>query len=397
MSAAPSVTPYASLAGAIVARRYRLLHLLGAGSVGLVFLAESVDGMSRVALKLLRPELVGDASVRARFLEEGRLASLVVHPNIARVLDFGTAEDGSPFLVMELLEGVPLSAYTEARTRMPAAQAQTLLYGVLSGLSAAHARGIVHRDLKPANIFLHRAPDGSTLVKLLDFGVAKVMDQAGGMGVRTKSGILLGTPAYMSPEQVVSAREVDARTDLFSAGVVFYELVTGRECFPARTEFERLSSIVHRPVEPVEHIDPALARFSSFLAHALAKDPNDRFPTADAMAHALAACGAHEALAPLASAEDEVTRAKAAGGGTLQSALAPVIPDPVPTEVTVVPPRTSEHGTLPSSGSLDFSRPNGTRKGRRERFAVPAMQAAGFVVAAFLLGIAFGFVLARGF
>ena len=134
---------------------------------------------------------------------------------------------------MELLEGVPLSAYTRSGGRVPLAQAATILQGILAGLGAAHAQGIVHRDLKPENVFLAREPNGAFTAKILDFGIAKVMDAAGGMGNEDDApGVLLGTPAYMSPEQIKNAKDVDARADLWSAGVMLYEMLTGSRRVP---------------------------------------------------------------------------------------------------------------------------------------------------------------------
>ncbi|HTQ43084.1 MAG TPA: serine/threonine-protein kinase, partial [Polyangiaceae bacterium] len=261
------------LTGAVLSRRWRLLHKLGDGGMGEVYAAEPVEGGARVAIKLLRPEFLGDAQVLARFLEEGSLCTRLVHPNIARMLECAGAEDGSPYLVMELLEGVPLSAYTQNGGRIPVAQAVPILQGILAGLAAAHAQGVIHRDLKPDNVFLTRAPDGTFAVKVLDFGIAKVMDAAGGMGQRTRTGMLLGTPAYMSPEQVKSARDVDARADLWSAGVMFYEMLTGRVAFPAPTEYARLSAVMHATPDPLDKVDPILAPVAPVVARAMAKDP----------------------------------------------------------------------------------------------------------------------------
>jgi serine/threonine-protein kinase len=173
------------------------------------------------------------------------------------------------------------------------AQAVPILQGILAGLAAAHAQNIVHRDLKPDNVFLTRAADGTFVVKVLDFGIAKVMDAAGGMGSRTRTGMLLGTPAYMSPEQVKSARDVDQRADLWSAGVMFYEMLTGRVAFPAPTEYARLAAVLSVEPEPVERVDPSLAPLAPFIARALKKDREERFPSALEMARALAAAVPH--------------------------------------------------------------------------------------------------------
>jgi serine/threonine-protein kinase len=281
-----------SLVGAVLSRRFRLTQELGRGGMGAVYAAEMVDGGKLVAVKILHPQFIGDVQVLQRFLEEGRTCMRLEHPNILRVHECNTAEDGSSYLVMDLLEGVPLSAYTKNGGRVSVAHGVPILLGMLAGLEHAHARGVVHRDLKPGNVFLAREPEGLFSVKLLDFGIAKVMDIAGGMGNKTKTGMLLGTPAYMSPEQIKSAKDVDSRADLWSAGVMFYEMLTGRTAFPAPTEYARLSAVLQSTPEPVESIDPTLAVLSSFIARALQKDPAERFQTARDMALAVRAAAA---------------------------------------------------------------------------------------------------------
>jgi serine/threonine-protein kinase len=234
------------------------------------------------------------------------------------------------------------------------AHAVPILQGMLAGLEAAHAQGVVHRDLKPGNVFLAREPQGLFAVKLLDFGIAKVMDVAGGMGNKTKTGMLLGTPAYMSPEQIKSAKDVDARADLWSAGVMFYEMLTGRTAFPAPTEYARLSAVLQYDPEPVETIDPELAILGPFLARALQKDPEARFQTAREMSlslHAAASAAANErksqpnepasrvVVAPLSRLPD---RAWVDG-----SAVASVVPSGAPSQ----PPAPS--GTTPTPAPID--------------------------------------------
>jgi serine/threonine protein kinase len=283
------------LVGAVLSRRWKLVRLLGEGGMGEVYAAEPVGGGPHVAVKILRPEYLTEPQVLSRFLEEAQLCMRLIHPNIVRMLESTSAEDGSPYLVMELLDGVPLGAYTDNGGRVPVAQAVPILQGILAGLAAAHAQGVVHRDLKPDNAFLTRAPDGTFVVKVLDFGIAKVMEAAGGMGNRTRTGMLLGTPGYMSPEQIKNARNVDQRADLWSAGVMFYEMLTGRVAFPAPTEYARLTAVLASEPEPIERVDPALAPLVPFLKRALAKNRDERFGSALEMARALAAAAPHAA------------------------------------------------------------------------------------------------------
>ncbi len=284
-SAGPSFDQ--SLVGAVLSRRFRLTQELGRGGMGAVYAASPLDGSAPVAIKMLHPAYLDDEQVRQRFVEEGHTCIRLVHRNILRMHEVLTAEDGSPYLVMDLLEGVPLSAYTKNGGRIAIVHAVPILQGILSGLGAAHDQGIVHRDLKPGNVFLARDDAGLFVVKILDFGIAKVMDVAGGMGSRTRTGMLLGTPAYMSPEQITSAKDVDARADLWSAGVMFYEMVTGRTAFPAPTEYARLSAVLQTNPEPIERVDPSLATMAGFLSRSLLKDRALRFQSAGEMAHAL--------------------------------------------------------------------------------------------------------------
>ncbi len=281
-----------NMGGTIIARRYRLLHALDAGSMGAVFAAEKIKTGERVAVKMLLPEFQNSPDLIQRFLDEARAAQRLVHPNIVQVFDYGQSDDGLPFIVMELLEGVPVSAYLVEGAHIPMSHAVHIIQGLLAGLGLAHSRNVVHRDLKPANVFLARGANGKFEVKVLDFGIAKVMDMAGGMGSRTKTGIFLGTPAYMSPEQIVKPKTVDARSDLWSVGVMMYKMVTGRPPFQGQAEVDRLASILHDTPEPVEKIDPQLQPIAQFMVRALEKEPSKRFQSAEEMAAALSAGGA---------------------------------------------------------------------------------------------------------
>jgi len=299
-----SASPNDALIGTVLANRYRLFRCLGSGGMGSVYAATELEMEQQVAIKVIHREFLTDPGVLARFLEEGRTCQKLVHPNIVRVFDMGHGtEENIPFLVMELLEGVPLGAYTKNGGRVPLAQAVHILQAVLSGLAAAHAEGIVHRDLKPDNVFLSRQANGQFVVKILDFGIAKVMDEAGGMGKRTRTGMLLGTPAYMSPEQIKNSKDVDPRSDLFSLGVLFYEMLSGRPAFPAPNEFAKLTAVLSTEPEPIERIDPQLAFLSPFLARAVHKDRQRRFQSAAEMLHALASVLGHEAPRERAQAQ----------------------------------------------------------------------------------------------
>jgi serine/threonine-protein kinase len=322
-----------SLVGAVLSRRWRLVQRLGEGGMGEVYAAEPVEGGSRVAVKILRAEYLGEPTVLARFLEEGSTCMRLIHPNIVRMLEYTSAEDGSPYLVMELLEGVPLGAYTQNGGRVPMAQAVPILQGILAGLAAAHAQGIVHRDLKPHNVFLTRGAEGTFVVKVLDFGISKVMEAAGGMGSRTRTGMLLGTPAYMSPEQIKNARDVDQRADLWSAGVMFYEMLTGRVAFPAPTEYARLAAVLASEPEAVERIDPALSPLGPFIARSLRKNRDERFPSALEMARALVAA------APNIAQRNDGSVGRITAAAALPLSRLPEVPSVfAPSQLAAVPP-----------------------------------------------------------
>jgi serine/threonine protein kinase len=287
-----------SLVGAVLSKRFKLNRLIGEGGMGAVYAAEAIAPLSAgsgkypldaktFAIKILRPEFLGEVDVLGRFIEEGRTCQRLIHPNILRVYESAQAEEGTPYIVMELLEGVPLSAYTANGGRVPLQQAITILQGILAGLAAAHAQSIVHRDLKPENVFLAREAGGQFQIKLLDFGIAKVMDAAGGMGSRTRTGALLGTPAYMSPEQIKDPRGVDPRSDLWSAAVMTWEMLTGRVAFPAPTEYARLAAVMTITPDTVDKVDPNLAPIAPVLARAMQKDMALRFGSALEMARAL--------------------------------------------------------------------------------------------------------------
>ncbi|MEP7121162.1 MAG: serine/threonine-protein kinase, partial [Byssovorax sp.] len=214
------------LVGAVLNGRWRLLRLLGEGGMGAVYEAEGVRGEGKRAIKLLHQEFVKEDQILQRFYAEAQATRALVHPNIAQVIDSATAEDGTPYLVMELLVGTSLASYMESGSAIPPSHAVPIIYGVLQALTVAHNQRLVHRDLKPDNLFLVRDARGTMIPKVLDFGIAKVMDVAGGMGQKTRTGVLLGTPGYMSPEQIKNSKGVDPRTDLWSVGIILYEMLT---------------------------------------------------------------------------------------------------------------------------------------------------------------------------
>jgi len=201
--------------------------------MGAVYLAEHPEIGRRVAVKVLRPELIRDPSLLTRFLNEARAANAIRHPNIIEVLDSGTTVDGTPYLVMELLEGEALSARIRRVGQVPLRDALEFSYQAASALAAAHAKGIVHRDLKPDNLFLLPVPSDPAreMIKVLDFGIAKLQTLPTGAGMQTRTGTLMGTPVYMSPEQCLGTKTVDHRSDIYALGIIMFEMLAGRPPF----------------------------------------------------------------------------------------------------------------------------------------------------------------------
>ena len=274
------------LVGATLDRRWRLTGVLGQGGLSAVFAAQAVDGGQVVAVKLLRAEFGENQEVVTRFLNEVQASARVDHPGIARVHEAVRAADGTPYLVMELLRGEPLADRMN-RGRVPVEQAAGIVQNVLRALSAAHAAGVVHRDLKPGNVFLVGDTENGCELKLLDFGISLVLDAAGGMHRKTRTGMLLGTPGYMSPEQIKDIKHTDARADLWSCGILFYELLTGVPAFEAENEFARVTKVLTSSPVPIEQVAPQYAHWGPFFQRALARDPTQRFQSAYEMAQAV--------------------------------------------------------------------------------------------------------------
>ncbi len=222
-----------SLVGTLLAQRYRLVSHLGGGGMGDVYRAVNEVVNREVAIKLLRPELSRSRETVARFVREARAANAVRHPNVVDILDVATAEDGTPFLVQELLHGHDLSVPLNQRGRVSCAEALDWMIPVVDAVAAAHAQGLMHRDLKPENVFLATQPGGAVIPKVLDFGLSRSVDDRSQRV--TATGVAMGTPGYMSPEQIIGASTIDVRTDVWALGVMLYELMAGVLPFTAET------------------------------------------------------------------------------------------------------------------------------------------------------------------
>ncbi len=234
-SSAPFFTPQP---GDVLAGKYRVESTLGAGGMGVVVLVEHIELGQRMAIKLMTPGVSHDTQAIARFLREARAAAGIQSEHVVRIFDVGTLETGAPFMVMELLRGEDLGQLLENAGTLPIHEAVDYVLQACHAIAEAHAMGIVHRDLKPSNLFLTRRSDGSALVKVLDFGISKVMstERDGQVSANlTATSAVMGSPLYMSPEQVRNAKQVDARADIWSLGVILHELITGGPAFQADT------------------------------------------------------------------------------------------------------------------------------------------------------------------
>jgi len=279
--------------GSILAGKYRIEQVLGEGGMGMVVAATHIGLGTHVALKFLHPHLVGNQGLMERFMREARASAQLRSEHVCRVSDVGQFEDGTAYIVMELLQGTDLARMLRARGTLPPQQAVDYLLQACLGIAEAHAMRIVHRDLKPANLFVTQRPDGTALVKVLDFGVAKA-PQEGNFSL-TQTANVMGSPGYMSPEQLRSSKEADARSDIWSLGVTLYELLGGRPPWHADSITELTLRIAMDPLPPLPpRVPPELG---AVLAKSMEKDPNGRYQNVAAFATALAPFGgvnAHE-------------------------------------------------------------------------------------------------------
>jgi len=246
--------------GEVIAGKYRVDRILGSGGMGIVVAAHHLELDEKVAIKVLLPDMLANSEAVSRFAREARAAVKIKNEHVARVLDVGRLDNGAPYFVMEYLEGVDLRAWLHLRGALDVEQAVEFLLQACEAIAEAHALGIVHRDLKPANLFVVRRADGLLSVKVLDFGISKLM----GLGTSgsdmsvTKTSSVIGSPLYMSPEQLQSSRTVDARTDIWSLGIILYELLSGAPPFQGETLTDVCFKIATQQPTPLRTMRPAI-------------------------------------------------------------------------------------------------------------------------------------------
>lgn len=300
--------------GDVLLGKYAVERVLGQGGMGLVVAARHVDLGELFAIKRLIPSALDTPAALERFLREARVAARLKNEHVVRVHDVGRLEDGSPYMVMEHLEGRDLKAILNERGPLPAEEATTLLLQACEALAEAHEKGIVHRDLKPANLFITTLRSGAPCVKVLDFGIAKPTEVAGD-GL-TGSGIILGTPSYMSPEQITGDIPTDTRTDVWALGVVLYELVTGKKPFGGGSVGSVFSRMMERPTPPSHLVGAVPPWVDAIVARCLQKLPEDRFQSVDELSIELlrAAFGREAALSSAPSGESAAMSSQGTGG-----------------------------------------------------------------------------------
>jgi len=311
---------------------YRLLEKIGEGGMGTVWVGEHTLLGKRAAIKILHLTFATNESIVQRFFTEAKVVAAIADPGIVQIFDFGVHQDGSPYIVMELLEGEPLDARLRRLGRLPVEDAIRFVRQVAMSLAAAHDKGVIHRDLKPENLFAARDPamPGGERVKVLDFGIAKLSGDSGGGKHKTRTGAVLGTPAYMSPEQCRAIGNIDHRSDIYSLGAALFCLVTGRPPFEGEGAGDAIISHVRDQPPVPSSFEPAIpVALDSVILRCLEKEPARRYPSMGELARAL------EAIEPSARG-----RAATSGGGSrpVTHGAAVVVPvSPVSTTISDSP------------------------------------------------------------
>jgi serine/threonine-protein kinase len=285
--------------GDVLAGKYRIDKILGAGGMGVVVAAHHIQLDERVALKFLLPESLGNQDVIARFIREARAAVKIKSEHVARVSDVGTLPNGAPYIVMEYLEGGDLADWLRLRGALPIEQAIDFVLQACLAVAEAHRLGIVHRDLKPANLFCVRGADGEAVIKVLDFGISKIGEGApGGALSMTATSAVMGSPLYMSPEQMRSSKDVDARTDIWALGVIVYQLLTAQTPFEGDSIADLAIRVATEPPGSLRSLRPdAPAELEAVIERCLRKDRNQRYADVAELTMALAPFGSSGARA----------------------------------------------------------------------------------------------------
>jgi eukaryotic-like serine/threonine-protein kinase len=366
-------------AGSVLADKYRVERSIGVGGFGVVLAATHIHLEERVALKLLLPEAAANQEAATRFLREAKAAVKIKSEHVARVIDVGMLPNGVPYMVMEYLEGCDLSKLVKERGAQRIQDVVEWVLQACEALAEAHVAGIIHRDLKPANLFLTLRPDGSPAIKVLDFGISKVMPALGEDKGMTKTTDVMGSPYYMSPEQMKSTRSVDARTDIWALGTILFEMVGGAPPFDGETMPALLAAILQEPPRNLHELRADVPQpLVAVILKCLEKDPAARFANVAELAAALgpfAPARSHASIERVAA----VTHGKPHSAARfLGGSAGPFSPDAastsdpsVSTEPGVPPPgmgapvdKTAPSASGPSGASASWGATVGASRGR---------------------------------
>jgi serine/threonine-protein kinase len=393
--------------GDVIGGKYRIDSVLGSGAMGVVVSAHHVVLGTTVAIKLLRPNMVEDKEAVARFMREARAAAQLRNEHVAHVLDVDKLESGAPYLVMELLEGFDLAHWLRMRGRLTVEQATEFLLQTCEAVAEAHELGIVHRDLKPANLFCTRRANGLMSIKVLDFGISKITRVPTNDDVTemTNATALIGSPPYISPEQLDSPRDVDVRTDIWALGVILYELLTGSLPFYAQRIPELCVKIATQQQPPLRSLRPdAPEAIEVVVRRCLEKERSRRYPNVVALALALAEFAPKRARVSVV----RIMRTMQAAGLSTTGPTIPILSErPAPVTVLSVRARSSPSiadSTLPdlsdrpsyhtASRSINpLLQKNGSAKSRTRQLAAVGSLSLGAIALIAALGT--GFVVRR--
>ncbi len=332
-----NITSPSVASGALLAGKYRIERTLGEGGMGVVLAATNEALRQRVAIKLLRSGALANAKALGRFEREARAAASLRSEHVARVLDVGKLEDGRPYMVMEYLEGQDLGDVIEHGGDLPIGDAVDYVLQACEAVAEAHAAGIIHRDLKPKNLFLSLTVDGRPLVKVLDFGISKIEDEAEDMSL-TRTTEIIGSPSYMSPEQLRASKQVDLRTDIWALGVILFELLTKKLPFEATTVTELVAVVLTDPLPELRVVRPDVPpELAAAVGRCLEKKREDRYASVADLVRAIAP---FVRTSTDDTTVDRVARVAAGSGRSLRSRTEPrSLPRPQPASTSTVGPR----------------------------------------------------------
>jgi serine/threonine-protein kinase len=365
--------------GQILAGKYRVEKVLGSGGMGVVVAAWHLELEQRVAVKFLHPLAMERADTAERFRREARSAAKIRSEHVARVIDVGIMEGGVPYMVMEYLEGHDISDEMQKHGMLPIADAIDFVLQAIEALAEAHAAGIVHRDLKPANLFIAHRADGTRIVKVLDFGISKSLLGASVAELSlTRTSTLIGSPLYMSPEQMRSAKDVDTRTDIWSLGVIMYEMITGQPPYSGDSIPALCAALLSDTPMSMQALRAEVPpELEAAVMRCLAKDRSERFSTVSELARALAPFGS-------LSSQLHVDRASRMLGATDVSISA--LPASAPIRASRPTPNPPNPATVDSWGRTDA--PMGVQS-EPQRSRAPLFVGLGLTIAALLAVVLF--------